>query len=314
MKIQEHLSLESLTDDTLGIFNAIGVDLVAVMHPPPPRPGEDTTDIWRQARRTVEAHGMVFNNVGLRPDPAITLGKADRDEHIEGWCGLIRSMGAAGVPTLCTNFRGIGNFRTRSATGRGGANYSTFDYAEFAADPPSHPDQQIGEQDLRDNLEHFIEIIVPVAEEAGVIITMHPDDPPRPEPMAGAARVLSTLKDFERLFEIAPSPSNGMLFCQGCVAEMGEDVPSAIRRIGGLGKIHAVHFRTIRGGPDHFEEVFLDEGDGDMLRYMQTYRDVGFEGPFMMDHTPGLPYKGSEWVGRTFAVAYIRALIQAVYR
>ena len=85
-----------------------------------------------------------------------------------------------------------------------------------------------------------------------------------------------------------------MLFCQGCVAEMGEDVPSAIRRIGAQGKIAYVHFRNIRGTPRRFQEVFLDEGDVDMFRAMQTYKEVGFQGPFMMDHTPRFPTEGRD--------------------
>ena len=135
MTIQDHLSLEGINDDNLSIFKAIGVDYVAVMHPPPPKPG-DRADIWKDVRKKVESHGMKFNNVGLRPAKEITLGKPGRDEHIEGWCTLIRNMGEAGVPTLCYNFRGIGNFRTTATVGRGGARYSTFDYNEFMKEPP----------------------------------------------------------------------------------------------------------------------------------------------------------------------------------
>jgi mannonate dehydratase len=114
---------------------------------------------------------------------------------------------------------------------------------------------------------------------------------------------------------MVPSPYNAMLFCQGCVAEMGEDVPAAIRRIGSQGKIVYVHFRNIRGTPKKFQEVFIDEGDVDMLAAMQAYKEVGFEGPFMMDHTPRFPNAESTWwAGRAFAVGYMRALIQTVYR
>ena len=313
MTIQDHLSLEGINDDNLSIFKAIGVDYVAVMHPPPPQPG-DRADIWRDIRKKVESHGMKFNNVGLRPAKEITLGKPGRDEHVEGWCALIRNMGEAGVPTLCYNFRGIGNFRTTRTVGRGGASYSTFDYDEFMKEPPDYPDHHISEEKLRANLKHFLERIVPVAEEADVQLTMHPDDPPRPEPLGGAARILSTLDDFERMFKAVPSPVNTMLFCQGCVREMGEDVPTAIRRIGAQNKIAAVHFRNLRGTPDRFQEVFVDEGDVDMYQAMQTYREVGFEGPFMMDHTPSFPQENAQWAGRAFAVGYIRSMIQAVYR
>ena len=269
MLIQQHLDMESLTDYVLGLYKAIGVDYVAIMHPEPPRPG-DGVDVWQRAQKLVQSHGMTLYNVGLRPDPEIIHARPDRDVHIEGWRTLIRNLGLAGIPTLGYNFRGIGNFRTESAVGRGGAHYSTFDYDQFQANPPDHPDLQIGEEQLRANLRYFVEAIVPVAEEVGVLLTMHPDDPPRPESLAGAARVLSTLDDFERLFDLVPSPANAMLFCQGCVAEMDEDVPAAIRRIAARGKIGTVHFRNIRGGARRFEEVFVDEGDLDTLVAMQT--------------------------------------------
>ena len=312
--IQDHISLDALTDDTLSTLKAIGVDDIAIMHPTPPEPGEDQSPLWRDVRRTVEGHGMRFFNIGLRPHPSITLGRDGRDEHIERWCALIRSLGAAGVPSLTYNFRGIGNFRTESAVGRGGARYSTFDFAEFQDNPQLHPDQQIAEGDLRANLRYFMERITPVAEECEVRLMMHPDDPPRHDPLGGAARVLSSLDDFERLFDMVPSEANAMLFCQGCVAEMGEDIPAAIRRMAGLGKIGTVHFRNIRGGPARFEEVFLDEGDTDMYAMMRVYAEVGYDGPFMLDHTPSLQDASAAWAGRAYAIGFIRATMQAAYR
>ncbi len=314
MTVQHHLTLDDLTDDTLGTLKAIGVDYVAIMHPPPPRAGEDRSGLWKDACRKVDAHGMRLYNVGLRPEPQIIHGRDGRDEGIEGWCTMIRNLGAAGIPTLGYNFRGIGNFRTEPTVGRGGARYSTFDGDEFRANPQDHPELRISEERLRENLRTFIERIVPVAEESGVLLTAHPDDPPIAEPLGGAARVLSTLDDFEALFGLAPSEANAMLFCQGCVAEMGEDIPAAIRRIGSLGKIGTVHFRNIRGGLGKFQEVFVDEGDMDMYLAMRTYREIGFDGPFMLDHTPGIASEGARWAGTAYAIGYIRAMIQAVFR
>ena len=105
-----------------------------------------------------------------------------------------------------------------------------------------------------------------------------------------------------------------MLFCQGCVTEMGVDVYEAIRDIGTLGKIVYVHFRNVKGAPKDFQEVFLDEGDVDMVKAMKVYKDVGFNGPFMMDHTPGIPGDREGREGHAFAAGYIRALIQSVYQ
>ena len=105
-----------------------------------------------------------------------------------------------------------------------------------------------------------------------------------------------------------------MLFCQGCVAEMGENVYDAIAYAASAGRIVYVHFRDIVGTPYNFQEVFIDEGQNDMLRAMETYRDNGFYGPFMMDHTPRMPEPMNALHGHAYANGYIRALIRAVYR
>jgi mannonate dehydratase len=180
--------------------------------------------------------------------------------------------------------------------------------------PPFYPEKVIQEEQLWENLAYFLSRVIPVAEEAGVRMALHPDDPPIPEPLGGAARIVSTLEQYKHIFNLVPSASNAMLFCQGCVTEMGVDVAQAIREIGALGKIVYVHFRNVRGTPRDFQEVFLDEGDVDMVKMMETYRDVGFNGPFMMDHTPDFAHGQTFWAGHAFAAGYIRALIQSVYR
>ena len=145
-------------------------------------------------------------------------------------------------------------------------------------------------------------------------MALHPDDPPIPEPFAGVAQIVSTLEQYRRVFDAVPNDSNGMLFCQGSVSEMGVDACDAIREMGPRSKIVYVHFRNIRGTHRNFQEVFVDEGDVDMVRAMEAYKEVGFEGPLMMDHTPRIPGDDQVGAGRAYAVGYIRALIQATYR
>ena len=123
----------------------------------------------------------------------------------------------------------------------------------------------------------------------------------------------SNFDQFHRIFSIVPSPSNGMLFCQGCVAEMqGVDVYDAIRHMGAIDKIVMVHFRNVHGSFPRFQETFVDNGDVDMYRAMQAYRDVGFKGPFSLDHSPAFP--GAQIANQAFVIGYLRALIQSVYR
>src|SRR5205807_10052 len=111
-------------------------------------------------------------------------------------------------------FKPVGNFRTAPTPGRGGALYSTFDYEEWSRNPPHHPEKEIAAAALWENLLLFLERVIPVAEEAGVRMALHPDDPPIPEPMGGAARIVSTLDQYQRIFNAVPSQANAMLFCQ----------------------------------------------------------------------------------------------------
>jgi mannonate dehydratase len=315
MTIQDHLAWDQVNNDNLSFFKAIGIDDLTVNPAPDMSDGVDRAEFWREMKNLVESHGLRLHNVAQTGWDSLTLGLPDRDEKIEAWRTMLRGLGKAGIPTLGYNFKPVGNFRTRSVPiGRGGARYSTFDYDELMQNPPDFPHKRISEEKMWENIEYFLHSVVPVAEEAGVRMALHPDDPPIPEPLGGAARIVSTLDQYQRIFDTVPSDCNAMLFCQGCVAEMGENVPAAIRRIGSQGKIVYVHFRNIRGTPRKFQEVFLDEGDVDMFEAMQTYREIGFNGPFMMDHTPHLPQTNAGWSGRAFAVGYIRAMIQAVYR
>ncbi|MEW6749686.1 MAG: mannonate dehydratase [Candidatus Latescibacterota bacterium] len=320
MFIQDQLDHRDLTDENLAFYRAIGVDYLTIYPPPFGPQGTlktrvEMVEYLRAARRQAETHGLQLRNLALAGPDDITLARPGREAAIGQWCDVLRAMGDVGVPTLGYNFKPIGNFRTSSTTGRGGAQYSTFDRAEWERTQPEYPaSKHVDEAGMWAHLEYFLQRVIPVAEECGVRLALHPDDPPIPEPLGGAARIVSTLDQYERIFALAPSPSNAMLFCQGCVTEMGVDVYEAIRRMGRLDKIVYVHFRNVRGSGSHFEEVFVDEGDVDMVRAMQTYRQVGFEGPFMMDHTPHIPGDERARAGHALATGYMRALIQAAYR
>ena len=322
MIIQDLLGWDQFDDENLSFFRAIGIDCVCLdirnMHRADPkldlREGRDSTEFLAAAREKVESHGMRLYSIFMGGWDEITLARPDRDEKIAAWNAMLRSIGAAGIPALGYNFKPMGNFRTTSAHGRGGARYSTFDYEEFAQNRPEPHDPPVSAEEMWAHLAYFLERVIPVAEEAGVRMALHPDDPPIPEPLAGVAQIVSTLDQYRRIFELAPGRANGMLLCQGCVSEMGENVYDAIREMGTKEKIVYVHFRNVRGTLPSFQEVFMDEGDVDMYRALETYRDAGFEGPFMMDHTPHLPQPSAGWAGRAYAVGVIRGLIQAVYR
>ena len=126
---------------------------------------------------------------------------------------------------------------------------------------------------------------------------------------------MNSLANFQRLVELVPSPSNGICFCQGSFAEIGVDIPAAIKQLGP--HIRYVHFRDIRGTRESFVETFHDNGPTDMLAAMQAYKEVGFEGPIRPDHVPQLCGEddgepGYTMLGRLFAFGYMRGLLEAV--
>ena len=336
MHIQDQLTIDQLDDGRLDFFRAIGVDCIHLdLRGGKPRPGRrggtgsantslaqelragrDCTDALAQAREKVEARGMKLNNIFMPAWEEITLAEAEMDENIGHWCDMLACVGRAGIPWVGWNFKPMGNFRTPSDTGRGGVSYSTFDYAVFDADRPESHEPPVDEAPMWERMERFLAAAVPAAEKAGVRLALHPDDPPIPEPLAGVAQICSTLEQFRRIFfDIAPSPANCMLFCQGCMTELlgPEKVYGAIAEMASQGKIGWVHFRNVRGQLPRFTEVFLDEGEVDMRRAMEVYRDNGFDGPYMMDHTPSFPHGYGALYGKAYAIGYIRALIQTVY-
>ncbi|MBM3264013.1 MAG: mannonate dehydratase [candidate division Zixibacteria bacterium] len=321
MKLMDYLFWKDVDHDRLNFYKAMGLDCLLVHYPAEGAHWPDPAEEFKRLRRFVEAHGLELHvlHSAFLPREKIVHGLPGRDEQIETWKRILRAIGAAGVPNTAYTYQGIGHFRTPATVGRGNVLYSTFDMTEYSKNPQEHPDKAISADRLWENLSYFYDRIMPIAEEAGVRIALHPDDPPIPVPLGGADRIVSSLDQYERIFSLHNGRSNGMLFCQGCVAEMGENVPRAIRRIGEQDRIVFVHFRNIRGKTDNmdeyrFIEVFLDEGDVDMVEAMQVYHDIGYTGAIMMDHTPALQHPLGDWAGRAYANGYIRALIQAVYR
>ena len=198
MYIQEQLPYDQINDDTLSFFKAIGVDYLTVNSAPPGiREGEDLSEYWGDLNNLAESPGVKLMNVAATGWDEVSLALPNRDEKIEAWCTLLRNMGTVGIPTLGYNFKPVGNFRTESVpVGRGGALYSTFEYDELMKDPPHHPDKVISEEKMWENLQYFLERVIPVAEESGVRMALHPDDPPIPEPLGGAARIVVISRGF----------------------------------------------------------------------------------------------------------------------
>ncbi len=250
------------------------------------------------------------------------LGLPGRDEQIENYRKTIRNMGDAGIPVLGYHWMPNGVWRTtRTAEGRGGARVTAFDMAE-ATNELAAGAREVGPEEARGraftaeqmwrNYEYFIGAVLPVAEESGVTLALHPDDPPVRE-LGGIARIFNTVDGFKRAMDLTDSANSGIDFCMGCFSEMGPDVLQAIRYFGERGKIVYVHFRDVQGCVPSFTECFLGEGNVNVVEAVQTLKKAGFTGFLLDDHVPHM-INDTEWGhrSRAYAIGYIAALLDAV--
>lgn len=288
----------------------------------PARAGERPWELPALARlqSLYREHGLEVTAIeDTPPMDDVRLGGAGRDEEIEWFCTQVRAMGDLGIGTLCYNWLAVSSWsRTDTSVElRGGALSTGYDNDVMRTAPPLIEPGSISHQQLWENFEYFLKAVVPVAEESGVRLALHPDDPPIGE-VRGVPRIMGTPEAFERVLGLADSECNGVTLCQGNFTLMTDDLPSLIRRLGATRRIFFVHFRDVVGKAERFVEVFHDEGPTDMLECMRAYRDIGFDGPLRPDHVPALDGETNETfgysaLGRLFAIGYITGLREAVY-
>ncbi|WP_436930134.1 mannonate dehydratase [Halosimplex halobium] len=241
-------------------------------------------------------------------DDAI-LGREGRDEQIETVKTLLRNMGRVGIDVWCYVWMApLKVLRTsRSVRGRGGSLVTRYDHDQMDRGPEL---RGASADELWANLEYFLDEVVPVAEEAGVKLALHPDDPPH-SPVRGVERIVTNPEAYRRAMDLYDSEYNGITLCQGNFAAMGADVPAAIREFDE--RIHFAHFRDVEGTADSFTEVWHDEGPTDMAEAIRAYEEIGFDGPLRPDHCPTMAGEdnaspGYHDKGRLFAVGYLKGL------
>ncbi len=315
--IRLSLVLTHFDDHHLQLAAQIGCSDVVARHPS--HTGRSLEDMQQHANKFGLRIGAVE---GYIPHDQVVHDGPGRDQQVTGFCELLDEMGCLGIPICCFNFMPNDDWcRTSVAEKeRGGALVTAFRASDVGSDLGAlnsagafRPAKPVAADELWERLVGLLQKICPVAEQSGVKLALHPDDPPV-STLNGHEHLLCNPESYERLFEAVPSDVNGMCFCQGTFATMGVNIPDTIRRFGD--RIHYVHFRDVAGQPEDFRETFHDNGPTDMAAAMRAYRDIGFTGMMRPDHVPvlageSLDQPGYTMMGRLHAVGYMRGLLDA---
>lgn len=257
----------------------------------------------------------------------VLLDGPERAAQVEGLKRLIRDAGRAGVPCIGYNFSIAGVYGwTRGPYARGRANSVGLGMApseldapipdgmvwnmRYRPERPGAPPVSLTETELWDRLRHFLSEMVPVAEEAGVTLAAHPDDPPL-DLLRNTPRLVNRPEKYDRLMGLVDSPRNGLELCLGSLQEMpGGDIYDHVRRFARTGRIGYIHFRNVRGKVPTYVETFVDDGDIDMAEIVRILRDENYQGVMIPDHTPEMTCDASWHAGKAFALGYMKALVQ----
>jgi mannonate dehydratase len=249
------------------------------------------------------------------PMDKIRLALPGRDEQIQWWIDMIHAASRVGVRTLCYNWMAIrGWVRTHDAIAdRGGALVTGYDHRYMQSLGDVVEPNEFTENQLWDGLSYFLNAVIPHAEAAGIVLGMHPDDPPLPI-IRGIPRIMRSVENYDRLLSLSDSPSNGITFCQGNFALMTSDLPPLIERWGT--RIKFIHLRDVSGTVEEFQETFHDAGPTDLSACVQAYVNAGVSGILRPDHVPTLAGEdnskpGYGVLGRLHAIGYIQGLLHS---
>ena len=264
----------------------------------------------RSLKNAIESHGLAFEVVESVPvHEDIKLGKSNRDQLIANYCQTLRHLSSAGIKVVCYNFMTVFDWMRTSLDRKLPDGSSCLD---FDVDIASNIDLSEGinlpgwdkqytrdelrslqkeyasvdEDQLRRNLEYFLQRVIPVATEVNIKMAIHPDDPPRS--IFGLPRVVKNREDLRRVLDMVDAPANGLTLCSGALgSDINNDVVAMVREFGGEKRIHFAHMRNVhvdeRG---NFNETahLSSTGSLDMAAIVRAYNDVGFEGYVRPDH------------------------------
>ena len=289
-----------------------------------------------------KSHGLVFDVVESIPvHEDIKLGRNNVDELIEVYCENIRRCAAHGVRCVTYNFMPVFDW-TRTQLDKKAPDGSTslvMYWDQMRGLDPLKDDihlpgwdssytqsevreligayGELGEEGLWKNLERFLKKVIPVAEECGVRMAIHPDDPPYP--IFGLPRIITNEANLDRFLAIYDSPANSLCLCTGSLGcAKSNDVVAMVRKYANMDRIAFMHIRNVKIMEDgSFEErAHLSScGSLDVYEIVKALTDAGFDGYVRPDHgrmiwgEVGKP--GYGLYDRALGAAYINGLFEA---
>jgi mannonate dehydratase len=298
----------------------LGVNWVLTGGPPIPWEESQLRAFMDKLRRG----GLTLGNMMISGFPKTLYGRPGRDEEIENVKSSIRAAGKAGLPVVEYNFyahRATEGYYAEE--GRGGAGLTAFD-AKRVANLSPLPDEGAHTLDeMWNNIAYFLKAVIPVAEQSNVRLALHPNDPPIAI-SRGSGQIMRTVEGWKHLIEIVNSPANGITFDCGVTREMGHDPVEVCRYFGSRDRINHVHYRNVRVRKpyDDYTEVFIDEGENDMLAVMRELVRVKYTRLIYPEHERALDYDrdvgihnqypgGGGYAGLVYDIAYTRAMLQS---
>lgn len=292
----------------------LGIDYVLMGGPQIPWKYEDL----KEAMDRFKSNGLTIINMMIGGFQNTILGREGRDDEIEKVKQSLEAAGKAGLAVVEYNFyvkRLTDGYY--NVEGRGGSGYLGYNYEPVKNIPP---DPNVGAhtaEELWNNLTYFLKAVIPVAENAGVRMALHPNDPPAPVSY-GSAQIMASLAGWKRLIEIVDSPSNGITFDCGVTREIGEDPIEVLRYFASRDRINHHHFRNVNVEipVNKYVEQFVDQGDVNMFAVMQEMVKSKYKLGIFPEHPHVLDVdreRGGDYTGYVFNVGYARAMMQAVY-
>ena len=290
-----------------------------------------TLESMQKIKKEAEQYGLeIYGIENFAPADwyDVLLDGPKRAEQIEKLKQIIRNAGQVGIKAFGYNFSLAGVWgHTKKSVARGNAVSSCFCAKELPIDAPIPKGEvwnmtydntlkgmqdEIGYDELWDRLERFLNDLLPVAEEANVQLALHPDDPPMPM-LRKTPRLVYEQHLYQKLIDLNPSKSNMLEFCMGSIQEMqGSDIYEAIEQFASQNRISYVHFRNVKGKVPDYQEVFLDEGDIDMMKALRIFKKYNFDGVFVPDHTPQMTCDAPWHAGMAYALGYMKAALKII--